>query len=68
MDKAASLLEKSRGDAANALYDFMLANICFQQEKLDQAAKIYQIAVEKYPKFRRAWRNLGLIYVRKSEF
>ena len=68
MDKAASLLEKSRGGAANALYDFMLANIFFQQEKLDQAANIYQIAVEKYPKFRRAWRNLGLIYVRKSEF
>ena len=40
MDKAASLLEKSRGGAANALYDFMLANIFFQQEKLDQAANI----------------------------
>ena len=68
MDKAASLLEKSRGDAANALYDFMLANIYFQQEKFDQAANIYQIAVGKYPKFRRAWRNLGMIYVRQSEF
>lgn len=68
MDKAASLLEKNRGKAANALYDFMLANVYFQQEKFDQAAGIYQIAVEKYPKFRRAWRNLGLIYVRKSEF
>lgn len=68
MDKAAGLLEKSRGDKANALYDFMLANILFQQEKIDQAAGIYQIAVEKYPKFRRAWRNLGLIYVRMNEF
>ncbi len=68
MDKAAKLIEKSRGEAGNALYDFMLANIFFQQEKLDQAAEIYEIAVEKYPKFRRAWRNLGLIYVRNSEF
>ncbi len=68
MDKAAGLLEKSRGEKANALYDFMLANILFQQEKIDQAAGIYQIAVEKYPKFRRAWRNLGLIYVRMNEF
>jgi tetratricopeptide (TPR) repeat protein len=68
MNKAARLLEKSRGDAFNALYDFMLANIFFQQEKLDQAAGLYQIAVEKYPKFRRAWRNLGLIYVRQGEF
>jgi len=68
MDKAARLLEKNRDDTANALYDFMLANIFFQQEKFDQAADIYQIAVEKYPKFLRAWRNLGLIYVRQGEF
>ncbi len=68
MDQAARLLEKSRGDEANSLYDFLLANIYFQQEKLDQAATAYQTAVRKYPKFRRAWRNLGLIYVRQNEF
>lgn len=68
MDKAASLLEKNRDENANALYDFMLANIYFQQEKLEQAAEIYQVAVDKFPKFRRAWRNLALIYVRKNEF
>lgn len=68
MDKAASMLEKKRSDKANAIYDFMLANIYFQQEKLKKAAEIYKIAVKKYPKFRRAWRNLGLIYVRKGQF
>lgn len=68
MDKAVSLLEKSRSSATNALYDFMLANIYFQQGKFDQAAGIYQIAVEKFSKFRRAWRNLGMIYIRKNEF
>ena len=68
MDKAVNVIEKSRGEGANALYDFMLANIYFQQEKLDQAADVYEIAVKKYAKFRRAWRNLGLIYVRKNEF
>ncbi len=68
MDNAAHLLEKNRSDTANALYDFMLANIFFQQEKFEQAADIYRVAVEKYPKFRRAWRNLSLIYIRQSEF
>ncbi|MDD5327760.1 MAG: tetratricopeptide repeat protein [Phycisphaerae bacterium] len=68
MDEAIKKLEKLRNEAASAVYDFTLANIYFQQEKLDEAAAAYQIAVEKYPKFRRAWKNLGLIYVRKGEF
>jgi tetratricopeptide (TPR) repeat protein len=68
MDEAARQLEKSRGNAASAVFDFTLANIWFQQEKLDQAAAVYEDAVKKYPKFRRAYRNLGLIYVRQGEF
>jgi len=68
MDDAAKMLAKQRGDAASAVFDFTLANIYFQQEKLDEAVPVYEIAVEKYPKFRRAWRNLGLIHVRQGEF
>ncbi|NIP24949.1 MAG: hypothetical protein GWN67_11670 [Phycisphaerae bacterium] len=54
MDEAAGLLEKNLGEAASAVFDFTLANIYFQQKKLDQAATAYKVAVEKYPKFRRA--------------
>jgi tetratricopeptide (TPR) repeat protein len=68
MDEAARQLENKRGSASSAVFDFTLANIYFQQERYDDAAPVYQTAVEKYPKFRRAWRNLGLIYVRKGEF
>jgi tetratricopeptide (TPR) repeat protein len=68
MGEAAAMIEKTRNDAASAVFDFTLANIYFQQDKLDEAASAYQVAVTKYPKFRRAWRNLGLIYVRRSEF
>ncbi len=68
MDEAALKLEKLRNEAATAVFDFTLANIYFQQEKLDEAAAVYQIAVEKYPKFRRAWKNSGLIYVRQNDF
>ena len=68
IDEAAKLLEKSRGEAVSATYDFMLGNIYLQQEKLEDAVAAYEVAVEKYPKFRRAHRNLGLIYVQSGEF
>lgn len=68
MDDAARSLEHNRNNAANAIFDFTVGNIYFQKEKLDQAAAAYEIAVKKYTKFRRAWRNLGLIYVRQSLF
>jgi len=68
MDKAAKLLERQRGKGASAVFDFTLANIHFQREEYDRAAEIYRVAVEKHPKFRRAWKNLGLIYVRRGEF
>ncbi|HKL20473.1 MAG TPA: tetratricopeptide repeat protein, partial [Tichowtungia sp.] len=68
MDEAARLLEKNRSEAASAVYDFMLGNIYLQQEKLNEAVAAYQTAVEKYSKFRRAHRNLGLIHVQQGEF
>jgi tetratricopeptide (TPR) repeat protein len=68
MNEAAAMLEKAKNKVTSAVFDFTLANIYFQQEKLDQAAEIYRAAVEKYPKFRRAWRNLGLIYIRQNDF
>ena len=68
MDGARVLLEKIRSETSSAVFDFTLANIYFQNERLDDAAFLYQIAVDKYPKFRRAWRNLGLILVRQGEY
>jgi tetratricopeptide (TPR) repeat protein len=67
-DKALALLEKHGGKASSAVFDFMIGNIYFQREELDRAALAYGIAVDKYPKFRRAWRNLALIHVRENEF
>ncbi|MBD3265470.1 tetratricopeptide repeat protein, partial [bacterium] len=68
MDEAATLLQQSLNEAASAVFDFTLANIYFQQEKLDAAAEAYKTAVEKFPKFRRAWKNLALIHVRQTEY
>jgi tetratricopeptide (TPR) repeat protein len=70
LEKAAALLQKEidRNEAVSAVFDFTLANIYFQQDQLEEASAKYENAVDKYPKFRRAWRNLGLIYIRQSEF
>ncbi len=68
MAEAARLLEESRNNATTAVYDFTLANIYYQQEQLEKAAANYKIAVDKFPKFRRAWGNLGQIYYLQAEF
>lgn len=68
LDRAAELLRGLRGESASAVVDFTFANLCFQRERLEEAAAAYRAAVQKYPKFRRAWRNLGLIQVRQREF
>lgn len=68
MDDAAALLQRGRNAASSAVFDFTLANIYFQREQLAEAAAAYTAAVEKFPAFRRAWRNLGLIHVRQGEF
>ncbi|MFI4912985.1 MAG: tetratricopeptide repeat protein [Sedimentisphaeraceae bacterium JB056] len=68
MEETITKLEKIQEKGGSAVFDFTLANIYFQQEKLYKAAKTYMTAVDKYPKFLRAWKNLGLIYVRQGEF
>ncbi len=67
-DEAIKVLEGSRSDLASAVFDFTLGNLYFQQEKFPQALPAYEAAVAKFPKFRRAWKNIGLIHVRTSEF
>ncbi|MGE4286317.1 MAG: tetratricopeptide repeat protein [Phycisphaerae bacterium] len=70
IDKAVAMLEKElgRNEAITAVFDFTLANIYFQADELDKAAGLYVSAVEKFAKFRRAWKNLGLIYIRQNNF
>jgi len=66
--QAQKMLEKAHNAASSAVVDFMLANLHFQAERWDAAASAYETAVEKHPKFRRAWGNLALIRVRQGEF
>jgi tetratricopeptide (TPR) repeat protein len=69
MAEAVKQLQKQvANEACSAVFDFTLANIYFQGEELEQAAQVYAVAVKKYPKVRRAWKNLALIHVRLGQF
>lgn len=52
---------------SSAAFDFILANLYFQQNNLDNAEKYYRKAVRKYPNFRRAHKNLGLVLVQANK-
>mgnify|MGYP002628598938 CR=1 FL=1 len=67
-EAAVELLITHATGASSAVFDFTLGNLYFQEESLEQARAAYEAAVEKYPKFLRAWKNLGMIRVRRGEF
>ncbi|MHB1156167.1 MAG: tetratricopeptide repeat protein [Phycisphaerales bacterium] len=68
LPKAETTLQKLMKPDCSAILDFTLGNIQYQQNKMDEALGNYQKAVEKFPSFRRAWRNIGLIHVRNGKY
>lgn len=55
------------GDSS-AAFDFILANLYFQEGNLNKAEQYYTNATVKHPDFRRAYKNLGLVQVQKGDF
>jgi len=68
---ARAALEKAmknpKADPSATLY-FTLGNMSFQDGNMPDALANYKIAVERFPTFRRAWRNIGLIYIKDGRF
>ncbi|MBX3747655.1 MAG: tetratricopeptide repeat protein [Verrucomicrobiae bacterium] len=46
--------------------DFTLGNLLFQTGNLDEAAAAYQAALQKFPTFLRAHKNIGRLYVQQG--
>ena len=61
-------LEPQIKPSTSAAFDFILANLYFQEGNLESAEKYYKDAVVKYPNFRRAYKNLGLVQVQAGNF
>lgn len=68
LSKAKVTLEKLMKPDCTATLDYTLASIAFEQNNMSEAMQHYQRAVEKFPSFRRAWRNIGLIHVRSGQY
>ena len=66
--KAIDLLLKNVKPSTSAVFDFTLANIYFQNDKLPDALTYYTSAIEKFPTFQRAFKNTALIHIRQSNF
>ena len=68
--KRASAMKKVKDSSLTAkspALKFNLGNLQFEEGLLDEAEKSFEEAIEGYPSFRRAHRNLGLVLVRKGE-
>jgi len=65
---AIQALEPQITKTSSAAFDFILANLYFQDGNLAKAEQYYGNAVVKHPDFRRAYKNLGLVQVQKGDF
>ena len=65
---AATVLAQRTGGNSSAALDFILANLRFQNGQTTEAVESYEQALEKFPDFRRAHKNLGLLMVQVNEF
>ncbi len=67
---AKSMLEGMLGEEtpATASFNFILANLYFNGGALDDALEEYERAIEKFPTFRRAWKNLGMLKTRRADY
>ncbi|MEI7851418.1 MAG: tetratricopeptide repeat protein [Kiritimatiellales bacterium] len=68
LKKAEGSLRRQIKPESSAILDFTLGSIYFQQENMIDALDNYLKAITKFPNFRRAWRNVGLIYVRSGKY
>lgn len=65
---AAQLIKDNYNERSSAAFDVILGNIYRQAEQPEEAAATYRAAVEKHPKFRRAWGLLGHTYAQQGKF
>lgn len=64
---AATMLAQRKPANSSAAVDFVLANLHFQNGELASAIENYSSALSKFPDFRRAHKNLGLLRVQAGD-
>lgn len=65
--RAIQILKSRTHSDSNAAFDYLLANLYYQQEQYALSEQAIMQALKKMPDFRRAWRTLALIYTRNHQ-
>ena len=63
LEQAIVYLEEKIKDDSSAALDFALGTMYYQSNRLSRSAQAYGRAIEKFPSFLRAHKNLGLVNV-----
>lgn len=66
--QAATELEAAAKPDASAMFDYILGNLAFQKDDATAAAAWYTKATAKFPSYKRAQKNLGLVEIRLGHF
>lgn len=64
---AAASLEQQISDDNSAVIFYILANLQLQSGELEKAAENYEKAIQKFENYRRAHKNLALVYLQLQE-
>ena len=67
-EQAIKQLSEQIKEDDSAAFDFILANLYFQEGDLINAEKFYLQAIKKYPAFRRAYKNLGFVNIQNGDY
>lgn len=66
--EALALLQTRAKPGASAQFDFALGNVYFQNDDLTNAIKSFEAALEKFPDYLRAQKNLGFAFLRAGRY
>lgn len=59
--------EESAVESISPALVFVLGNLYFQADRPDDARRAFLEAIRRYPRFRRAWTNLGYLHISKNK-
>ena len=61
------LLEEINDDSSAAIY-FIIGNLYAESEQREKAIDFYGVALDKFPSFRRAAKNMGILQVQQNQW
>ncbi|TDU72903.1 tetratricopeptide repeat protein [Prosthecobacter fusiformis] len=66
--EAIQFLGKVVNKDSNAVFDYQVASLYFDNGMLDSSEEWFKTALEKFPTFRRAWRGQGMVQVKLEKW